>query len=572
MNSTKDSVDFPKSDFSVDGEKSILTFSAKTDMDFGTVTCNAADQVGPTNNPCTFQIVPKGQARSLRNCSAVNQTFESLSIVCMNSSHKSPNQRYILEVFNSGNAEMMVNISTNQPVFHVRGLSSGTEYRVKIYSVNDSGGVSEHAVFQTFTLQPAEKQLAATTTDLASNNPMRLLPIVAVLIAIVLLLVILAVIFVIIIRGRNGCANSSANELLPSNATLASYSGLRQPLQQTEVEPLSEAEPQLHSTASSYHGKSPSYQYKHQQSIPQMAPTATELNSPDLILPAASKARQPQIIGSSGSCYAPPNSIRSQKGYDEIILTGGGTSSKISSGGAPPMLAKKSIMKKPPVPLPSNNTSAAITPAAPPVVNQSECQYAQLIFDKNHRHFAADDSVLYLNTNSSSPKYQTTYATIDHSRRHHSKKSNSNSRKGLMHSASCPFKGEPHHQQSSVKKSCSSTSNSQQTTPARQPSIVSTGGSGSRSGTLKRVAFKDEQTVHDDGASSIRLIPSTISVSDDAGSDPEPVIPAPPPGYESQPGFSVVTDELLPPSSQHKKPDSSSNKKCSKNNDLESRL
>ena len=65
------------------------------------------------------------------------------------------------------------------------------------------------------------------------------------------------------------------------------------------------------------------------------------------------------------------------------------------------MLAKKSIMKKPPVPLASNNTSAAITPAAPPVVNQSECQYAQLIFDKNHRHFAADDSVLYLNTNSS---------------------------------------------------------------------------------------------------------------------------------------------------------------------------
>ena len=59
-----------------------------------------------------------------------------------------------------------------------------------------------------FLLQPAEKQLAATTTDLATNNPMRLLPIVAVLIAIVLLLVILAVIFVIIIRGRNGCANT----------------------------------------------------------------------------------------------------------------------------------------------------------------------------------------------------------------------------------------------------------------------------------------------------------------------------------------------------------------------------
>jgi hypothetical protein len=47
---------------------------------------------------------------------------------------------------------MVVNISTNQPVFHVRGLSSGTEYFVKIYSVNDNG-VSEHTVFETFTLQ-----------------------------------------------------------------------------------------------------------------------------------------------------------------------------------------------------------------------------------------------------------------------------------------------------------------------------------------------------------------------------------------------------------------------------------
>jgi hypothetical protein len=44
--------------------------------------------------------------------------------------------------------------------------------------------------------------LAATTTDLTSNNPMRLLPIMAVLIAIVLLLVIIAVVIIIVMRGR----------------------------------------------------------------------------------------------------------------------------------------------------------------------------------------------------------------------------------------------------------------------------------------------------------------------------------------------------------------------------------
>ena len=53
-----------------------------------------------------------------------------------------------------------------------------------------------------FYLQPAEKQLAATTTDLTSNNPMRLLPIMAVLIAIVFLLVIIAVVIIIVMRGR----------------------------------------------------------------------------------------------------------------------------------------------------------------------------------------------------------------------------------------------------------------------------------------------------------------------------------------------------------------------------------
>ena len=48
---------------------------------------------------------------------------------------------------------MVVNISTNQPVFQVRGLSSGTEYRVRIYSVNDNGGVSEQTAIDTYTLQ-----------------------------------------------------------------------------------------------------------------------------------------------------------------------------------------------------------------------------------------------------------------------------------------------------------------------------------------------------------------------------------------------------------------------------------
>ena len=47
---------------------------------------------------------------------------------------------------------MVVNITTNKPVFHIRGLNAGTEYFVEIYSVNQNG-ISEHTIFETFTLQ-----------------------------------------------------------------------------------------------------------------------------------------------------------------------------------------------------------------------------------------------------------------------------------------------------------------------------------------------------------------------------------------------------------------------------------
>jgi len=56
------------------------------------------------------------------------------------------------KVYESHSSAMVVNITTNKPVFHIRGLNAGTEYFVEIYSVN-SNGISEHTIFETFTLQ-----------------------------------------------------------------------------------------------------------------------------------------------------------------------------------------------------------------------------------------------------------------------------------------------------------------------------------------------------------------------------------------------------------------------------------
>lgn len=64
MNSSKDYVDIPKSQYTTQADKSVLTFSAKTDMDFGTYTCQATDPVGQASKPCTFQIIPKGKTQA----------------------------------------------------------------------------------------------------------------------------------------------------------------------------------------------------------------------------------------------------------------------------------------------------------------------------------------------------------------------------------------------------------------------------------------------------------------------------------------------------------------------------
>ncbi len=161
--------------------------------------------------------------------------------------------------------------------------------------------------------------MAATTTDLATNNPMRLLPIVAVLIAIVLLLVILAVIFVIIIRGRNGCANtlttssagvtqaqasSAAPTLAVANASYqkphsSSHSSLRQPLTGLETTSIDDYHHHPHNNRQgrARNSTSPNNSYNSQfhgarksSSNALMAASqqaSQEMNSPDLILPAA---------------------------------------------------------------------------------------------------------------------------------------------------------------------------------------------------------------------------------------------------------------------------------------------
>ena len=64
--------------------------------------------------------------------------------------------------------------------------------------------------FQSFILQPGEKQLAATTTGMDNRNAARFLPIMIVLISVVLLLIILSMIIILVLRSQM-CRSSTTS-------------------------------------------------------------------------------------------------------------------------------------------------------------------------------------------------------------------------------------------------------------------------------------------------------------------------------------------------------------------------
>jgi hypothetical protein len=124
---------------------------------------------------------------------------------------------------------------------------------------------------------------------------------------------------------------------------------------------------------------------------------------------------------------------------NQVDINNGGIGIKNSTSRTSTTLPSKSIIKK-------QHQQQQQQQQQPP-----DCQYAQLLFDQQasgppripqHSTFASDDSVLYMNSIPNVQRYQTNYATIDHSRRHHNKaaKINNTRQKGLMHSSSCPFK------------------------------------------------------------------------------------------------------------------------------------
>ena len=103
-------------------------------------------------------ITSLGPPDSVENCSVSNQTEDSIMVECSPGYDGGLQQLFVLEVHDTGLHRIQANLSSaSMPVFHVRGLSSGTTFVIVVYAANAKGR-SQATVLRTNTLPGPESQ------------------------------------------------------------------------------------------------------------------------------------------------------------------------------------------------------------------------------------------------------------------------------------------------------------------------------------------------------------------------------------------------------------------------------
>lgn len=189
FNNSAESLDVASSHISKAGTTSLVTYTPRTEMDYGTLLCWARNSIGDQRVPCVFHIIAAGErpappppppppsllrprARSsiesllagrpdpVNNCTVANISMTSFSLKCSEGFNGGLPQSFVLEVLEINSQELKANVTSLFPRFSVIGLEPGAQYHALVYSFNPKGK-SDPLVVQASTLRLPEKQLTS---------------------------------------------------------------------------------------------------------------------------------------------------------------------------------------------------------------------------------------------------------------------------------------------------------------------------------------------------------------------------------------------------------------------------
>nr|XP_054926231.1 nephrin-like [Dermacentor andersoni] len=176
--------------------RSVATFIARSEADYGALSCEARNSVGPQRRPCLFSVVPAGPPEPPGLCALANQTEEAFQVRCIEGHHGGLPQHFVLEIHDSG-GRFRGNVTSPVPYFEVSDLPSGSEFVLVVYAANGKGR-SPPVLLTAATLPAAAESLLHQGPD--ASWQIKFSPVLAVLMALVLGFALLAFVVVAAVR------------------------------------------------------------------------------------------------------------------------------------------------------------------------------------------------------------------------------------------------------------------------------------------------------------------------------------------------------------------------------------
>lgn len=157
FNTSSGGMDLSRESFTNQGSASLLSYTPKSQMDYGTVLCVAGNLVGRQIVPCIYHVIPAGPPDPPRNCTLTNQTQDSLQVECQKGFGSGLKQEFHMEVFTTHpDHQLLVNITARTPLLVARGLPPGHSLFLRLYA-SSSKGRSRSIRIDGYTLRMADK-------------------------------------------------------------------------------------------------------------------------------------------------------------------------------------------------------------------------------------------------------------------------------------------------------------------------------------------------------------------------------------------------------------------------------
>ncbi|XP_059048007.1 neural cell adhesion molecule 1-B-like [Achroia grisella] len=139
FNNSGETIDVAADRYTSNGSASSLKYTPVADLDYGTLSCSASNEVGTQLAPCVFQMVAAGKPHAPRNCTLWNQTAESVEVWCVAGFDGGLPQTFLLEVYTDDSPTPRARLPSSEPSWTVRGLEWEVRFRLAAVALNSKG-------------------------------------------------------------------------------------------------------------------------------------------------------------------------------------------------------------------------------------------------------------------------------------------------------------------------------------------------------------------------------------------------------------------------------------------------